>query len=128
MFEQHADSDRDVVHFVCGGEVTTTDLSGHRDAAMLSARGVSGSFLLAIDLRHCVAASGLATRELAKTIRRLVPFGLTGELHLVGPDTPDHVVEALDRPTKAHSLDTVRVGVDEQVDTVVETHLERARI
>jgi hypothetical protein len=127
MLEQRADTDRDLLHLVCDNEVTAIDLAGHRRGAILAARDLGRPFVVATDLTTCVDVSTPAARELAETVRHLMPFGLGSDLRVISEKTPPHVLDAFENPRETVPVDVVRVNPGENVGATLDAHLARAR-
>lgn len=125
MFELWADAERNVVCFVCEATVTTTDLAGHRRAAILAARSLDSPFVVATDLSRCDEISTTVANELVETIDQLTAFGLGSELRLRSETTPDRVLAAFERPTKEFPVDVVTIG--DTLGSALDAHLETAR-
>jgi hypothetical protein len=127
MLEQRTDTDRNLVHLVCANEVTATDLAGHRRGAILAARDLARPFAVVTNLTTCVDVSTAAARELAETVRYLIPFGLDGELRLVSDETPRHVLDAFEHPRETVPVDVVTVDAGDGVSATLDAYLARAR-
>jgi len=128
MFKLRSDPARDIVHFVCRGNVTTTDLAGHRRAAILAARDLGRPFLVATNLTECATISGTAAQELAETTRQLRPFGLASELRMVTEETADAVTAAFEHSETDVPVDVVPVPDPGAVGSTLDSHLDGARL
>jgi hypothetical protein len=127
MFKQRSDAERNVLHLVYTNEVTTTDLAGHRRAAIDAARDLGHPFTIVNDLTECTTLSSTAAEELGETVRHLVPFGLQQELRVVSEETGPTVVPAFDHRQDEIAVDVVTVSSPETVSSALDGYLEQAR-
>ncbi|MFC7133710.1 MULTISPECIES: hypothetical protein [Salinibaculum] len=125
MFTQRSDPDRGLIRLVCEDDVTAADLSGHRRAAVLAARDLGRPFVVVTELTDCAAISSTAAAVIAETVSQLVPFGLAGELRLVGERTPDSVLAAFAAHQSAFDVDVVTLSSQEALDTELDARLNR---
>jgi hypothetical protein len=110
------------------GEGNTTDLTGHRRAAILAARDLERPFVVATDPTECTTVSGTAAQELGETVRHLRPFGPASEPRVIAEETADEVSAAFEYPRNDVPVDVVAVPDPGAVQSTLESYPDEATI
>jgi hypothetical protein len=92
-----SDTVENVLYLILAEDVTASDVGRLERDAVVAARVLDEDFCLVTDIRDCKTVSRTATEQVQSTVERLLPFGLSCEIHVVGSETPESVRRVLER-------------------------------
>lgn len=104
MFEMHSEVDDNVLYTTFTGNVTVSNLHRLEQTALVAARLLDSEFALVTDVSDCTSVTQAAIARLGGVAEKLLDFGLSKEIRIVGEETPGEVQSEFDRVTADQPL------------------------